>query len=121
MLNYYLDATPEELMTNAKVTAVKMHTPPTRFELELDNGKTVMFTSMESGEICFMCRDTHHSSTNVFVMAAAWLRCFSGVVEELQAACHPLLVLLLGFLWFGLVLAKPLESPCGELDLSKLG
>ena len=29
---------------------------------------------------------------NVFVMAAAWLRSFSGVVEELQAACHPLLV-----------------------------
>ena len=32
------------------------------------------------------------SSQNVFVMAAARLGCFSGVAEEFEAACHPLLV-----------------------------
>ena len=52
-------------MINARIVGVKMHSPPTRFELELDSGKTVMLTSMESGEICFACRDTLHSSTNI--------------------------------------------------------
>lgn len=67
MLNYYLDSTPEELMINAKIVAVRIRNPPTRVELELDSGKTVLFTSMESGEICFACRDTLHSETNVEV------------------------------------------------------
>lgn len=51
-------------MHDAKIVAVKMHSPPTRFELELDNGKTALLTSMASGEICFACRDTLRSSTN---------------------------------------------------------
>jgi hypothetical protein len=71
MLNYNLETTPEELMINARIDGVKMHSPPTRFELELDSGKTVMLTSMESGEICFACRDTLHSPTNAESIRAA--------------------------------------------------
>ena len=64
--HFFMKETLAECIQNAKILRISPEVAcATRFELELDNDRTIMFTSMESGVVCFACRSSLPLPTNV--------------------------------------------------------